>query len=102
MKRSIFASTLALLLAIILFSCEKEDSTPIRDNLDATEELTARLTKIYTEADAPGFAVTVIQEDAVIYQETFGKADIEADRAYTNRTTQRRLRFPICRTSWAA
>lgn len=88
MKRSIFASTFTLLLAVALFSCEKEDNTPIRDHIDTTEEFTARLTSIYNESDAPGFAVTVIQDDAVIYQKTFGKADIEAGRPYTDQTTQ--------------
>ncbi|MCB0662887.1 MAG: beta-lactamase family protein, partial [Saprospiraceae bacterium] len=52
------------------------------------ETLTAVLTAIYNNSKAPGFAVSVVENNALIYQESFGKADIAGNRPYTNHTIQ--------------
>ncbi|MEZ5174177.1 MAG: serine hydrolase domain-containing protein [Bacteroidia bacterium] len=41
-----------------------------------------------SESETPGFAVTVLINDSVGYQQSFGQADFENNKAYTNQTTQ--------------
>lgn len=90
MKNSVLFSLIVLFLSMTTISCDKDD-----DNLNSNPsiittpaELTAALNNIYDDSDAPGFAVSVVKNDAVLYQQTFGKADIEGNKAYTNQTTQ--------------
>ncbi|MEL7425631.1 MAG: serine hydrolase domain-containing protein [Bacteroidota bacterium] len=81
---------LILLLSIVVFtSCDDDDvTTPPQPTVSTAAELTAALSDIYQNTDAPGFAVSVVKNDAVIYQQAFGKADIENNQAYTNQTVQ--------------
>lgn len=74
-----------------MFSCKKDDDNnpmPNPQTIATPAELTIALTRIYNETEAPGFAVSVVKNDEVLYQKSFGKADIEMNKAYTNQTTQ--------------
>lgn len=75
-------------LTMILISCEKVNPTPFPGNITTPAELTAALMNIYDAEDAPGFAVSIIKNDVLLYQESFGRADIEDNKPYTNQTTQ--------------
>ena len=81
---------LILLLSIVVFtSCDDDEvTTPPSLTVNTAEELTAALSDIYQNADAPGFAVSVVKNDVVLYQQAFGKADIENNQVYTNQTVQ--------------
>lgn len=74
----------------MLSSCKKEEEKPTLDYsvIQTTSDLTNALNVIYSESQAPGFAVSVIKNDVVVYQQPFGMADIEGNRIYTNQTTQ--------------
>lgn len=90
MKNSILLPIISILIALSFFSCEKDDNnlTPPPTTVTTPAELTAALTEIYNEADAPGFAVSVVKNNVLIYQQAFGKADINGNKNYTNQTTQ--------------
>ncbi|WP_157807060.1 serine hydrolase domain-containing protein [Algoriphagus formosus] len=40
------------------------------------------------KGNVPGFAVSVVKDDSLLYQHSFGEADIQNGKAYTNKTTQ--------------
>ena len=87
MKKS--ALYLFFFFALTLVACNKDEDDDITLNeITTTAELTAALNEIYNASDAPGFAVSVVKEDAIVYQEAFGKSDIEADVSYNNQTNQ--------------
>ncbi len=72
----------------MITSCNEDDNNIISNPITTPAELTTALTDIYADSEAPGFAVSIIKDDVVIYQQTFGKADIEGNKVYTNQTTQ--------------
>lgn len=90
MKNLLFFSLFIVLFFVTLISCEKDDDKPTIDqgNVTTAADLTATLYDIYVDSDAPGFAVSVIKNDTVVYQQSFGKADIKSNKPYTNQTTQ--------------
>lgn len=91
MKNPLLLSIIAIILSMTILSCEKDDNLtpdPNPDTITTPAELTAALADIYDGSDAPGFAVSVIKNDALLYQQSFGKADIEGNKVYTNQTTQ--------------
>ncbi|NRB53328.1 MAG: beta-lactamase family protein [Saprospiraceae bacterium] len=83
-------SLLILFLLLGSTSCSKEDNQPSNppSSITTPAALTAALTEIYQDSDAPGFAVSVVKNDGIIYQQTFGQANIEANIAYSNQTVQ--------------
>ena len=88
MKNSILI-TLAFLLSISIFSCTEDDKTAEpRIDVNTPAQLTSRLQNIQANSEFPGFALTVIKNDAILYQEAFGMADIEENKAYSNLSTQ--------------
>lgn len=91
MKNPILISTIILLLSLTMFSCDKDDDnnpTPEPSVISTPAELTTALSEIHNESDAPGFAVSVVKNDELLYQKSFGKADIINNKTYTNQTTQ--------------
>ncbi len=89
-KSSRSFTLLALASLLLSTSCSKEDNGPSTPPSPITTPttLTTALTEIYQNADAPGFAVSVVKNDAIIYQQTFGQANIEQNRPYSNQTIQ--------------
>ncbi|MFK8162191.1 MAG: serine hydrolase domain-containing protein [Lewinella sp.] len=90
MKNPFLYIVFILLTGLLFVSCDDDDTVtePAQPPVTTPAQLTAALEQIHTSSDAPGFAVSVVKEDVLLYQESFGKADIAADRAYTNQTTQ--------------
>jgi CubicO group peptidase (beta-lactamase class C family) len=74
--------------ALLFSSCDKDDDNEVSTKITTTAELTTALQDIYNQSDAPGFAISVIEHDNIIYQQAFGHADIAAERLYTNTTVQ--------------
>lgn len=92
MKNLILYPTILLLSILVLIACDKDDDAvptpPQQPDISTPAELTAALTNIYNNTTAPGFAVSVVKNDVLLYQQAFGQADIDNNKAYTNQTTQ--------------
>ncbi|MEL7124014.1 MAG: serine hydrolase domain-containing protein [Bacteroidota bacterium] len=89
MKNAIAFTLFLCLFTLNITSCEKEDDTPQpQTDITTVEELTAALNDIYATSDAPGFAISVVKNDVLLYQEAFGQADLGGNKAYTNQTVQ--------------
>ncbi len=86
---------LFLLFALLLFAACTTTTTPEAE-AEAEEEivnpiadsLTADLTAFYERGHINGFAVAVVNEDKVLYQNGFGFSDVHAKAAYTDNTVQ--------------
>ncbi len=83
-------AVLVLVVFTISMGCNDDSdvvgSSPNAPNTPA--ELTASLEQILDATEVPGFAVSVVHNDAVVYQEAFGYADLDQRIAYTNTTVQ--------------
>ncbi len=89
MKNSIFFLPAVLFLTVFTLSCEFEKEIQLIDNpINTTAELSEALDDIVDETDVPGFAVTVVKGDDILFQEAFGYADVQARKRYTNETIQ--------------
>ncbi|MDF1695775.1 MAG: serine hydrolase [Saprospiraceae bacterium] len=91
MKNLFLFTVLIVLTSMTMCSCDNDDddiSGPGTELISTPSELTTALTEIYEEGNAPGFAISVANVDGMIYQKSFGKADIESNKAYTNQTVQ--------------
>lgn len=80
-----------LLIAVILFSftsCDDDAVSPVQDKINTTAELSLALNKIITDTEVPGFAVSLVKDNSIVFQDAFGYADLAAQKAYTNQTTQ--------------
>jgi len=88
MKNFFFFSVIAFLLSMSIISCDDDTDIQLPDIINTPAELSAALNNISKDTEAPGFAVTVIKDNAVVLQEAFGYADLENNRAYTNQTMQ--------------
>ncbi|MEM1319637.1 MAG: serine hydrolase domain-containing protein [Bacteroidota bacterium] len=87
MKKSILFS-LILFLSLSFVACDNDDDNPQPQTIATAEDLSASLNEILATSNAHGFAVSVIEDNELIYQEAFGKANAEANKAYSNQTTQ--------------
>lgn len=77
------------ILTTSIWSCKKDDdsvSTP--SNPTTTEELTQVFETLVQESDAPGFALSIVKNNALVFQEGFGYANIENKKPFTNSTQQ--------------
>lgn len=90
MKFSHFQSLLLLLTMTTFFACDDDEPTaePPIITITTAEELTEALNDTYDNTDAPGFALTVVENGEIVYQQGFGQADMSANRPYTNETLQ--------------
>jgi CubicO group peptidase (beta-lactamase class C family) len=74
-------SILCLVLAVIVFSnCTKKVS-PV-------EDLDTRIKTATKNSLLGGFAVTVVKNDKILYQNAFGQANVAKNTPYTNQTLQ--------------
>ena len=76
-----------LIVAVTFSACDKTDSTPLTP-ITNEADLTDVLNDIFQDSQFPGFAVSVVQNNEVVYQQAFGQADIAQDRPFTNQTLQ--------------
>lgn len=89
MKNTILFSLIAILFSLSIISCDDDDNDiQPQNNIDTPAKLAEALNKIIDETEVPGFAVTVVKDNAIVLQEGFGYADIEAGKPYTNQTVQ--------------
>lgn len=81
--------TLAL-LCLFLTACWNDDDPyippPVTD--PEVKALSDSLTALYENSAIPGFAVTIVKDNEIAYQKTFGQSNVFFDIEYTNQTTQ--------------
>lgn len=81
-----------LLLAFItlLTSCSSDDDNistlPEPDEAMTSAALTTYFTTLAEDSEIPGFAVSIVKDGAIVYQNAVGYANIENEVAYTNHT----------------
>ncbi len=88
MKNPFLLPSLCLLIVLQLLSCKKDDEpTPPPSGMTPTD-LTAAMEDILDDTAVPGFALSIVKDNAIIFQQAFGYADTEAQKPYTNQTIQ--------------
>jgi len=88
MKRTFLILMTSVLFLLSMSSCDTDDDQLMLPNITTPAELTTALNELYQESQAPGFAVSIVTDGTILYQQSFGKADIQNDKDYTNQTTQ--------------
>lgn len=79
---------------IMFTNCKKEEVAPTETPVVTPVEnpsniaLTEKFTAFQEGSLIPGFAVTVVKNNELAYQKSFGQAILEADMPYTNQTVQ--------------
>lgn len=80
---------MCLALLCLLFTNCKKDVNPVKPTIDPKiTAFTQQLTDLYDASELPGFAVTVIKDGTINYQQAFGLANVEKNIDYTNETAQ--------------
>lgn len=80
---------LLLLSAMLLFSCQKEKTTPAQTKSTATaDSLTATLQEFYDRGHFNGLSVSIADANGVLYSKGFGYADGSTKKPYTAQTAQ--------------
>lgn len=75
-------------LCLLLTNCKKEVN-PVEPTIDP--KITAfsdSLTALYNTSVLPGFAVTVVKDGKINFQQAFGYANVDKEIKYTNETIQ--------------
>ncbi|WP_282056306.1 serine hydrolase domain-containing protein [Maribacter luteus] len=79
-----------ILSIFLLTSCTDDDNgTNILQQppgITSADELTAYLKEVVSQENVPGFAISIVKNDAMVYQEAFGFANIADQVPYTNKT----------------
>lgn len=89
MKRISIYSIVLLVMVLSISGCKKDEDDRLSfGDVATSEELTQALNDIYANSSAPGFAVTIAKHGEIIYQNAFGKADINNKVDYSTQTTQ--------------
>lgn len=85
MKKSIFI----ILLSTLLISCEEKAATEQKDNGNLSsviDSLTTQLEGIEAKSIIPGFAVAIVDSNAVIYKKGFGFSNLNNHTPLTPQT----------------
>ena len=77
-----------VLLVVLLVSCKKEPSQKKEQIESYRDSLTLAISKLYQQSDFNGFAVSIVNDKGILYQQGFGYADVENKIPYTNKTIQ--------------
>lgn len=76
------------LLCLLFTNCKKEVNI-IAPTIDPKiAAFTDTLTALHHASELPGFAVTVVKDGKINYQQAFGQANVEKNIKYTNETNQ--------------
>lgn len=77
-----------LLPLFLLFACDDDEQPQPSTEIRTTEQLTDALEDVLQDTEIPGFAVSVVSEGQVVFQQAFGWADVATQRPYINETVQ--------------
>lgn len=82
-------SLMCLALLCLLFTNCRKNVTPVEPSIDPKiTAFTEKLNTLFDTSELPGFAVTVVKDGKINYQQAFGQANVEKDIKYTNETNQ--------------
>jgi CubicO group peptidase (beta-lactamase class C family) len=82
---------LIIFFSTIIFSCKQKNETQKKtekNNSAINDTLTNKLQLAFDKDAIIGFAVSVVDENGLIYDKGFGFTDIEQNKPYTSNTTQ--------------
>ena len=90
MNTKFLVLTLVTLFSTLMLGCSEDSDmlTPVTSGITTPAELSAAMQDIVDDTEVPGFAVTVVNNNTILYQEAFGYADIQRNVRYTNQTVQ--------------
>jgi len=69
------------------FSCSS-DGSPTPEQSSPATLLSLELNEIYRKSHLPGFAISVVVDNELVFQQAFGQRNIANNKPYTNQTTQ--------------
>ncbi|MEO1655384.1 MAG: serine hydrolase domain-containing protein, partial [Bacteroidota bacterium] len=81
MKKYLF-----FIFIIAAFSCQSPHTS--QEESQASDSLSPQLEAIYQRGNLPGFSVSLVEADQIVYQEAFGQADVREAKKYTLSTRQ--------------
>ena len=87
LSRILLLSILSLILS--LTSCSTNDNeatTPEPSSIKNAADLNAYLGELVQTSSMPGLAISIVKGNSIVYQESFGYANIQNQVAYTNET----------------
>ncbi len=87
MKNSI-VYFIPLLLFLSFLSCKDDDTLTLPPSIDSPSALSAILEDVIDQTEVPGFALSLVKNDQIVYQQAFGYADLENAIPYSNQTVQ--------------
>lgn len=90
MKNSLLVLLTLFLGAFSLQSCDKDkDINPTSPpDVHTPAALTQAMQDIVEGTEIPGFAISIVKDNALLYQQAFGYADVQAKKPYRNQTIQ--------------
>lgn len=88
MRRHKLIFAIFLLVIVSSSACKKDDDATKPQSANRVEELTSNLENILGTTEVPGFALSIVENESIVYQQSFGYADLDAHKPYTNQTVQ--------------
>ena len=87
LSRILVLSILSLILSLTSCSTNDEEATiPEPSSIKNAADLNAYLQELVQTSTMPGMAISIVKDDNIVYQESFGYANIQNQVAYTNET----------------
>ena len=82
-----------ILIALSLFfisitACDSDNPVSQAPTISTPEELTADLATIFANSSAPGFSVSVVANETVLYTHAFGNAHLTNQKSFATTTVQ--------------
>src|SRR6218665_1763733 len=73
---------------LLVTACKQNGGTKSLQKNEVIDSLTAEITEISKNGVFNGFAVSIVNEDSILYQKGFGFSDVSAQKKYTSSTIQ--------------
>ncbi len=83
--KKLISSALFCCALVLSTACNKTAFIPA---YNPTDSLDQQLADIHKNGQLPGFAVAIVKADKILFEQTFGYADIASQTPYTNTTQQ--------------
>ncbi|MEQ9296983.1 MAG: serine hydrolase domain-containing protein [Cyclobacteriaceae bacterium] len=81
-------TVLSISLACLFWSCQPTAPTTENQTLSIIDSLTLDLDKLYDRGHINGYAVAIVNESGMLYEQGFGFANVAEQKPYTAKTIQ--------------
>ena len=71
MKNLVLKAFTLIMAIMMLVACDKKSNENNPGVVNTSDELTAVLQEVYEGAEAPGFSVSIVKDNAIYYQNTY-------------------------------